>query len=247
MTNLLQIARPIPTSELLPLLATYRMMPQFLIETILDNVVQSIHCTAQETAQACQQVWQQWALVTKAQQQEWRSHYGLSAVEFEQLATRSLRIEKFKQQTWGHRLESYFLQRKQDLDQVIYSLLRTQDQDIAQELFFRIAEGEASFAELARQHSEGIEKETGGLLGPVELGTLHTKLANLLQVGRVGEVQALGLGNWCMIVRLEKYIPAQLDESMQQRLLQEKFETWLQTQLQQLPPHAKVWLDIPSE
>jgi hypothetical protein len=35
-------------------------------------------------------------------------------------------------------------------------------------------------------------------------------------------------------VRLEKFIPAQLDEPMRQRLLTELFTTWLQEQLNQL-------------
>ncbi|MBD3886360.1 hypothetical protein IFO70_32240 [Phormidium tenue FACHB-886] len=88
-------------------------------------------CTTEETVQACQQLYQQWSLATDAQQQEWRSYYGLSSTEFEQLVTRALRLEKFKQQTWAHQIPSYFLRRKQDPDQVVYSLLRTQDQDVA--------------------------------------------------------------------------------------------------------------------
>lgn len=248
MTNIFQIAnRNVFKQDLLPLLATYQMMPQFLIQSIIDRAIQSINCTPEETVQACQQLYQQWSLVTDAQQQEWRSHYGLSAAEFEQLATRSLRIEKFQQQSWAHQIESYFLQRKHDLDQVVYSLLRTQDQDIAQELYFRISEGEAPFAELALQYSQGIEKQTGGLLGPVELGTLHQNLAELLYTSRIGHVQPSKLGEWCMIIRLEKRIPAQLDESMRQRLLQEKFEAWLEQQIQQLPDCDKVWLGVTPE
>jgi hypothetical protein len=42
------------------------------------------------------------------------------------------------------------------------------------------------------------------------------------------------LGEWLLIVRLEKLMPAQLDESMRQRLLGELFEAWLQEQLSQL-------------
>ncbi len=50
-----------------------------------------------------------------------------------------------------------------------------------------------------------------------------------------------------MIVRPEKPIPARLDESMRQRLLQEKFETWVQAQIQQLPDRDKVWFGIIPE
>jgi hypothetical protein len=50
----------------------------------------------------------------------------------------------------------------------------------------------------------------------------------------------LSLGNWYMIVRLEKLLPAQLNEAMRQRLLQAQFEAWLQAQIQQLGDRDKV-------
>ncbi|MBD3887209.1 peptidylprolyl isomerase [Phormidium tenue FACHB-886] len=231
--------------EQLPLLANYRLIPQLLCERTIDRAILTIECTAEEIASACEQFYQRWNFTTE-QQQIWRSHCGLSQIQFEEMTTRSLRIEKFKQVTWGHKLESHFLQRKQEFDRVIYSLLRTKDQDIAQELFFRISEGEQSFAELAQQYSEGAEAETGGLVGPVELGTLNAKLADLFHTSQIGHVQPFGLGEWCMIVRLEKRIPAQLDEQMRDRLLQEKFDAWLQEQVQQLSDRDKAWLGLVS-
>lgn len=42
------------------------------------------------------------------------------------------------------------------------------------------------------------------------------------------------LGEWLVIVRLEKFIPAKLDNRMRQQLLTELFATWLQEQLNQL-------------
>lgn len=230
----------------LSLLANYQLIPQLICESIIDRTIFTIECTPEEIASACQQFYQRWNLTTEEQQQMWQFHCGLSQAQFEEMTTRSLRIEKFKQATWGHKLESHFLQRKQEFDRVIYSLLRIKDQDAAQELFFRISEGEQSFAELAQQYSEGAEAETGGLVGPVELGTLNAKLANLLHTSQIGHVQPFGLGEWCMIVRLEKRIPAQLDEQMRDRLLQEKFDAWLQEQVQQLGDRDKAWLGIVS-
>jgi hypothetical protein len=226
------------------LLASYQLLPQLICESLIDRAITTIHCTSDEVETACQQFFQQWNLTTVEQQQRWRSHCGLDPAQFEAMTTRSLRIEKFKQSTWEHQLESYFLQRKQEFDRVIYSLLRTKDQDAAQELFFRLADDQQSFAGLVQQYSEGSEAETSGLIGPVELGTLHSELAELLYHSPVGHVQPLKLGDWCLIVRLEKHTPAQLDDSMRQRLLQEKFDTWLQAQVQQLPDRDKAWLGI---
>ncbi|MFO0172472.1 MAG: peptidylprolyl isomerase, partial [Aphanizomenon sp.] len=43
--------------------------------------------------------------------------------------------------------------------------------------------------------------------------------------------QPTQIGNVILIVRLEKILPAQLDRSMRQRLLNERFNQWLQTQM----------------
>jgi parvulin-like peptidyl-prolyl isomerase len=241
------LCETLTAQESLPLLANYQLIPQLLCESIIEQAIINIECTIEEIDIACQQFYQRWNLTGAVQQQMWRSHCGLSQIQFEKMATRSLRIEKFKQITWGHKLESHFLQRKQEFDRVIYSLLRTKDQDVAQELFFRISEGEQSFADLAQQYSEGTEAETGGLIGPVELGTLHSKLADLLHTSQIGQAQPFGLGEWYMIVRLEKRIPAQLDDQMRDRLLQEKFDIWLQQQIQQLSDRDKIWLGIVQE
>ncbi|WP_432812950.1 hypothetical protein [Pantanalinema sp. GBBB05] len=41
----------------------------------------------------------------------------------------------------------------------------------------------------------------------------------------------MSLGSWVVIARLEKLLPAQLDQAMRQRLMNELFEHWIQEQL----------------
>jgi parvulin-like peptidyl-prolyl isomerase len=230
------------STSIVPLLAQYHLMPQFLAESVIDRAIASIHCTVTEASEACQQLYQQFGLLTEEQQQTWRSHYGFTPYQVEQIATRSQRIDRFKQTMWEPGLESYFLTHKDRLDRVVYSLLRTQQPDMLHELFFRIQDGEHSFGELARQYSEGPEAATGGLCGPVELGTLNLDLAQLLRILPIGVVQPIRIDEWQVLVRLEQRIPAQLDEIMRQRLLQEQFEAWFQTQIAQLPAADQVWL-----
>jgi hypothetical protein len=60
--------------------------------------------------------------------------------------TRPILLEKLKEDKWGPKVESYFMTRKQALDKVLYSLIRTKDLGLAQELYFRIKEGEQTLA-----------------------------------------------------------------------------------------------------
>ena len=235
MNAILQVGdRTITAEEVIPLLAKYQLLPQLLREIIIDEAIAKIDCTPEEKTLACQKFYQQQQLTGEAERVSWLERQGITHQQVEDLALRGLKVEKFKQENWGNKLESYFLKRKGMLDRVVYSLIRTNDVAIAQELYFRIHEGEQSFSELAREYSQGPEAQTGGLVGPVELNTPHPALAQLLTVSQPGQLCApMRLGEWFIIVRLEKFFPAQLDEPMRQRLLNELFNTWIQEQLQQ--------------
>jgi parvulin-like peptidyl-prolyl isomerase len=236
MTVVLKVGdRSIEAEELLSLLAGYQMLPQFLQELLIEQAIARITCTDEEKTAACEQFYAQNQINSEEALTAWLGRYGMTQAQLEALATRGLRVEKFKQATWGPKLESYFLTRKGQLDRVIYSLIRTQDLGIAQELYFRVLEGEQSFAELARDYSQGPEAQTDGMIGPVELSVPHPTLAQMLSVSQPGQLWApTRVGEWLVIVRLEKFIPAQLDEPMRRRLLNECFTTWLQEQLAQL-------------
>jgi len=236
MSVVLQIAgRSITAEEMLPLMAGYQMLPQFVQEILIDQAIANVDCTAEESTTAAQQFYTQNQITNEEELQGWLGRYGMVQAQLESLATRELRIEKFKQATWGSKLESYFLSRKNQLDRVIYSLIRTQDVGIAQELYFRILESEQSFAELARTYSQGPEAQTDGLIGPVELSVPHPVLAQLLSLSQPGQINPpTRVGEWLVLVRLEKFIPAQMDDAMRRRLMTECFNTWLQEQLSQI-------------
>ncbi len=222
------------SQEIIPLLARYQMLPQLISQRLIDRALADIECTDEEKTIACQQFYQHHHLTTEAERQAWAASHCLTQQDIEELATRQLRIEKFKLATWQEQLASYFMRRKKELDRVIYSLIRTKDLGIAQEIYFRLEEKEQSFAELAQQYSQGLEAETGGLLGPAELGSLPFPLAQKLRLSQCGQIsRPFPLGEWIVIVKLDKFISAELNSIMHQRLLNEKFRTWLQKQLQE--------------
>jgi parvulin-like peptidyl-prolyl isomerase len=238
MTSMLQIGdRTVTATELLPLLIRYQLLPQLLRELLIDQAVERIECSVEETEPACQEFYEANQITDESARQAWMLQNGMSIEYLAQLATRPLRIEKFKQQTWGSKLESHFLTCKAQLDQVSYSLIRTAQPEVAQELYFRIQAGEQVFADLARQYSQGPEAETGGLLGPVPLTQPHPGIAEKLCRSQPGQLlPPTKMGEWYVILRLEKLIAAQLDDPTRQKLLDELFEAWIQAQLNQPKP-----------
>lgn len=253
MNKILQLGdRNLLSPEIIHFLASYNLIPQLLSQSVIESAMSTtgyanapITCTQAETSHALEQFYQHWDLTTKEERQDWCLRYSLTQEQLELFATRKLRVEKFKQVTWGHQLESYFLKYKRHFDKIIYSLIRTENRGTANELFFRITEGERPFAELAREYSQGSEADTGGIIGPVELGTIAPNFAQLLCTSQVGIVQPpVPFGESWVIVRVEKFISAQLDDFMRQRLLQENFETWFKQQLNQLSLEEKTWMGI---
>ena len=227
----------IQPKEMPLLLSRYQLMQQFLRGLIIDEAIAQIDCTAEEKAEAIAHLEAQYQLTTPEARDAWLKSQNLTPEHLEEIAVRPLRVEKYKQETWSHKVESYFLARKPYLDQAKYSLIRTKDHGLANELYFRIKEGEQSFAELAKKYSQGVEASTGGLLGPVSIRQPHPTISQLLSVSHPGQLwPPRNLAEWFVIVRLEQFIPAQLDDTMRRRLIDEMFETWIAEQIKQMGP-----------
>lgn len=235
MSEILQVAEEtITEKDLFPLLIKHQMLIPLAREVILDQFLVNIECTPEETQGARQKFFNQMRIGSDEQLQLWLEQNYLTKDQLETRIVRGLKLEKFKQETWGNKLESYYLKRKRQLDKVVYSLIRTKDYGIAQALYFRIESGEQSFAEVAKKFSEGAEAQTGGLIGPVELHVPHPQISQMLMRSEPGKLLApVKVEDWVVILRLEKYLSAKLDQAMSQRLLNELFNKWLNEQLQE--------------
>lgn len=232
MTAVLKIGqKKLTATELLELLQQSQLTPRLVQEVVLQDALMEIESDPQAAYEAfCQQ--QQ--ISTEEQLKAWLAKHQMTSEQLRWVAQREAKITRFKELTWGGQVESYFLQRKSLLDRVLYSLIRTKDAGLAQELYFRVHDDAESFVELARTYSQGQEAQTGGLIGPVELSVPHPALARMLSVSQPGQVCVpTAIGEWFVIARLEKFLPAQLDPPTRQRLLDEMFKTWLQQQIQQ--------------
>jgi parvulin-like peptidyl-prolyl isomerase len=217
--------KTIAADEVVPLLIRYKMLPQFCREVVIDQTISKVSCSSEEIKLAQEQFALKHQLNTEKALQTWLEHYGLTTEQLVDIAVRELLVEKFKYATWESKVEAHFLTQKSKLDKVIYSLLRTPHQEIATELYFRIEAGEQSFAQLAREYSTGPEAQTGGLIGPVELSKPHPTLAKMLSISQPGQLRApIQLGEWFVILRLEKFIPAVLNDTMRQQLIDNLWE-----------------------
>lgn len=232
MTVILRIGKEgLNASALIEKLRQYQLMPKLVQEMVIDQAIDDIECDSQV---AMQTYCASRGIFSQEQQQVWCQQQKIDPGQMMTAAIREFRLAKFQAEKWGGAsLESYFLQRKTQLDRVRYSLIRTKNASLAQEVYFRLSDDGAAFADLAREYSEGQEAKTGGLIGPVELSVPHPVLARMLMVSQPGQLWApTQIGEWMVIARLDQFLPAQMDDAMRQRLLSEKFQAWVQQQIQ---------------
>lgn len=153
---------------------------------------------------------------------------GLTQQDLEWQIALPTRVQAHCEAHYRHKAEARFLSRKNQLDKVVYSLLRLKDPCLAQELYLRIEAKEASFTDLAAQYSEGAEQKTRGIIGPVSLTQSHPLLAEKLRTAQEGVLlQPFHIGEWILVVRLESYTPACFDENTAQKLSEELFNQWV--------------------
>lgn len=133
-------------------------------------------------------------------------------------------------------LEETFLSSGGSHDQVIYSLMRVRDPAVAQELWIRLEEREATFAELASTFGEGPESSRKGLMGPIPFGSIFPKeLGHLLRSLQPGEIHPpRNFGEWFILLRLEQLTPARFDSKMREFLLKKQLDKFLSLRINKI-------------
>ena len=235
MSVVLEVDNQVYTAEdLVPLLTQYQMLPKLAQEILIDKVIAEIECTDEENKATYSQFCQQNKLSSEEEVEGWLNKQGMNREQLQNLITKRLRLDRYKEQNWGDRVDAHFIKRKAQLDRVVYSLIRVEKPEVAQELYFRIKDDENTFSALAMEYSQGTEAQTGGLIGPVEINAPHPKIAQILATCQPGQlIPPTRVGEWIVIVRLENYLSAKLDEPMRQRMLDELFREWLNKTIKQ--------------
>ena len=142
-----------------------------------------------------------------------------------------VRQQPFLREQFSPKAEARFLDRKNELDQVVYSLLRLESRFLAQELYLQIESGESNFADLAKRYAEGPERNTNGIVGPVSLTQAHPDLVEQLRVTQPGVLlEPFRISDWWLVVRLERYSPATFNDEISDQMCQELFAEWQKEQ-----------------
>ena len=215
-------------NEIIEHLQRYGLLYHYAKETIIDRFIAKYKCNENEIEKLKEKFYRQHHFQSDSDCQLWLQKHGLSEETYRERLIRSVKTEKFKQEKWAPQLKGHFLSQKDNLDVVSFSIIQIRDRDLAQELYYRIADGEQSFFDAARLYSEGSEAIQGGYKSRMKQGNLPQDLVSILIGCQIGHLQEpISIGEWTFLIRLEEFIPARFDEDTQQVLLNELFEGWI--------------------
>ena len=219
-------------AEVLQLLAQHQLLKPLLSKQLLLETLSSIHVPEEIEQKGIKTYCQSHQIGNEQMLKGHLVQEAQSMADLRWQVTIPFRIANYSNTHFSHKAEQRFLERKEQLDQVMYSLLRLKNRSLAFELYLRIAEGEATFAELASDYSEGHEKMKGGSVGPVPLRQAHPRLAEVLRTNAPGTlVEPFSIEGWWVVVRIDRYTPASFDQAIKQRMCSELFQQWLDEQV----------------
>ena len=216
--------------------------------SVYDEICQAVELSQDEELQAVRAYLAQQGIDDKGQLELFLQNKGWKQSDLTYFASKGQRLQRFQEQAFSDAVSIRFLESKLDLDQISYSLIRVSDGNLAFELHQRLQEGEASFEALATDYSEGAERNSGGRIGPVPLNQAHSAVVDKLRSSEEGKLwPPFFLENIWLILRLDVWQGARLDDAKREQLLDQLFDEWVNARVQQrlageipgpLPLHA---------
>jgi len=196
--------------------------------SIFDEICQVISLPDEIEAALVEHYLHQNELQTEEDSDHHLQSKGWDMQDLVYFATKQERLSRFQKLLFSEDVELRFLASKTDLDEIHYSLIRVRDSNLAFELHQRLIEGEVDFSELATTYSEGPERNTNGQVGPVSLNQAHPTVVDKLRASQPGKLwEPFFLEDIWVILRLDEWAGARLDEATRQQLLDELISEWI--------------------
>ncbi len=229
MSSTIQVRnRTFTTEDICEQLSNSDLLPQVLREMIIDEILADwtidldgkIPYNREEFAEGCDRLG------------KLAGYQGLNQLQLYKIVDRHLRLRKFKHARWNSRVYSYYLQHKSRFDRTEFSLIGVTDRGLAEEIFFRVQSGEQSLSDLAFKYSECEAARDGGKISAGDINRSYPGLAPYLIGLKSGELSPiLSIDNLYVFIRSEGYISAELNDNLNNILIDELFEIWVQEQI----------------
>ncbi|HEY9602639.1 MAG TPA: peptidylprolyl isomerase [Allocoleopsis sp.] len=175
----------------------------------------------------------------------WLEKHCLSVDQFEEIAYISVLSSKLAQHLFQDKVEHFFVEHQLDYAQAVMYEVVLDDEDLAMELFYAIAEGETSFYEVAHQYIQDTElRRRGGYRGILNRKELKPEISAAAFAATPPQVlKPIVTSKGAHLILVEELIEPKLDETLRYKIISDLFSEWLKQQLEQL----EVKIDLNSK
>ena len=164
---------------------------------------------------------------------DFRKSKDWSKEKMENIILKPLKIRSLAENKFSDKANDHFLKRRNDLDMIVYSIIRMKEKQLALELYLRIDSEEEDFHSLAKKYSEGTEKLTKGIIGPIYTNQANQVLMNKLKSSKSGElIEPFQLDKWWILMRLETFIPVEFTSTIKLQMCAELLDAYLSNEIE---------------
>ncbi len=165
----------------------------------------------------------------------WLQKHCLSVDEFEEVAHISVLSSKLVQHLFADKVEPFFVEHQLDYAQVVMYEVVLDDEDLAMELFYAIAEGETSFPEVAHEYIQDTElRRSGGYRGILHRKNLKPEISAAVFAATPPQIlKPIVTSSGAHLILVEELIQPKLDDTVRHKILSDLFSAWLKQELEQ--------------
>ena len=229
------------TKECLILLEKHNLLKPLIQQEILSKILENTVLDIKDKDSIKKLFIEKKQFKNNEEFDDWLISENLEEEEFLEKISKPFKLNQHCKEKFSHKSDSRFLERKSELDQVIYSLVRVKSLFEANELYLRVQEKEECLCDVAKEHSQGDEKNTLGVIGPVPMNQGHPSLSEVLKSNAPGAlVPPFKVESWWLFLRIESVIEAKLDENMETKMSNELFQEWLEEETDLIMSQLKI-------
>ncbi|BAY37097.1 PpiC-type peptidyl-prolyl cis-trans isomerase [Nostoc sp. NIES-2111] len=164
---------------------------------------------------------------------KWLHHHGLSLDDFEESIYNFVITSKLAKHLLTEQIEPFFYEHQLDYTSASFHEIVLEDEDLAMELYFAIAEGENTFSEVAHQYIQDVElRRCGGYHAKVSRQKLKAEIAAAIYICEPPQLlKPIFTSKGVHLIFVDEIIQPQLDDKMRETILLELFSQWLQQKL----------------
>ena len=204
------------------------MLPKLIRNFLIDKITSEISVDQNISDNEIKKYYLKNNILNKTNLENFLKNKRISEEELHYQIILPLKVSKFAQQNFENEIESYFLERKDFLDEYTFNIIRLKNKDLAYELYFRIDSEESDFINLSETYSYYSELYPKGLYGPKNLQGMNPLIVNKLIIASPGElIQPFQVDKWWIILKLINKKEAKLDKSTSNMILMEIFNKFI--------------------